>query len=110
MMNIFILGGSTLYIETVLKKVFDPDSKDPGALEITGNLGTVMKESIQLAYTYSKSFLTQYEPENEFLQKAQLHLHVPEVSLHIHLWGARWPSGRVIDYGARGREFAVLCP
>ena len=73
-------GGSTLYIETVLKKVFDREAKDPGALESTGNLGNVMKESIQLAYTYARSFLTQYEPENEFLQKAQLHLHVPEVN------------------------------
>lgn len=72
------MGGSTLYIETVLKKALDLESKDPGNLEVTGNLGTVMKESIQLAYTYAKSFLTQYRPENEFLQKAQLHLHVPE--------------------------------
>ena len=77
--NFVIPGGSTLYIETVLKKALDLESKDPGNLEVTGNLGTVMKESIQLAYTYAKSFLTQYRPENEFLQKAQLHLHVPEV-------------------------------
>ena len=60
--------------------MFDPTAKDPGALEFTGNLGTVMKESVQLAYTYARSFLIQYEPSNEFLQKAHLHLHVPEVS------------------------------
>ena len=74
-------GGSALYIETVLKKVFDAQSKDVGNLESTGNLGNVMKESIQLAYTYARSFLTKYEPSNEFLQKAHLHLHVPEVNM-----------------------------
>ncbi|KAK6178693.1 hypothetical protein SNE40_011218 [Patella caerulea] len=72
------MGGSTLFIESVLKKPYDPTSKDPGTLETTGNLGNVMKESIQLAYTYSKAFLTEAHPNNDFLQKAHLHLHVPE--------------------------------
>lgn len=39
-----------------------------------------MKESAQIAYTVAKSFLTRVDPDNTFLQKAQLHLHVPEVS------------------------------
>jgi putative NADH-flavin reductase len=47
-----IPGGATLYIETVLKKTYDPAATDPGSLETTGNLGNVMKESIQLAYTF----------------------------------------------------------
>ncbi|XP_055956422.1 lon protease homolog, mitochondrial [Patella vulgata] len=72
------MGGSTLFIESVLKKPYDSTSKDPGALETTGNLGNIMKESIQLAYTYAKAFLTEAHPSNDFLQKAHLHLHVPE--------------------------------
>ena len=77
-----VSGGSTLYIETVLKKPYDPkaSSLETGSLEMTGNLGAVMKESAQLAYTFAKSFMTQHFPENLFLQQASLHLHVPEVS------------------------------
>lgn len=74
-----ILGGATLYIETVLKRALEIGSDKDGAMEVTGNLGKVMQESIQLAYTYAKSYMTQTEPDNNFLQKAQLHLHVPEV-------------------------------
>lgn len=72
------MGGATLYIETVLKKPFDSSSSEAGSLELTGNLGAVMKESIHLAYTFAKSFLTKKDPGNDFLHKAALHLHVPE--------------------------------
>ncbi|CAG2187769.1 PIM1 [Mytilus edulis] len=72
------MGGATLYIETVLKRALEIGSDKDGAMEVTGNLGKVMQESIQLAYTYAKSYMTQTEPDNNFLQKAQLHLHVPE--------------------------------
>ncbi|XP_071118803.1 lon protease homolog, mitochondrial-like [Haliotis cracherodii] len=72
------MGGSTLYIETVNKKPILPDSTDAGSLEVTGHLGTVMKESVNLAYTYAKSYLTEHQPDNSFLQKAHVHLHVPE--------------------------------
>lgn len=74
-----LLGGSTLYIETVLKKSVDLESKDPGNLEVTGNLGNVMKESIQLAYTFAKSYLHRVDPKNMALEKGHIHLHVPEV-------------------------------
>ncbi|ESO87544.1 hypothetical protein LOTGIDRAFT_127560 [Lottia gigantea] len=73
------MGGSTLFIETVLKKPLDDgNEKEKGSLEITGNLGNVMKESAQLAYTFTKSFFTQQYPEKDYLQKASIHLHVPE--------------------------------
>lgn len=37
------MGGSALYIETVLKRAVDESSDKDGSLETTGNLGDVMK-------------------------------------------------------------------
>lgn len=76
------MGGSTLFIETTLSKPLDlsPDSKDQGTLTVTGHLGDVMKESVQIAYTYAKSYLVKHDPGNKFLQRGFIHVHVPEVS------------------------------
>jgi Lon-like ATP-dependent protease len=75
------MGGSTLFIETTLSKPLDlsPDNKEQGSMVVTGRLGEVMKESMQIAYTYAKSFLAKKDPENKFLQRASIHVHVPEV-------------------------------
>ena len=70
-----------MFIETCIKKHLDKESMDQGALELTGNLGSVMKESAQLAYTFCKSYTARNFPDNPFMQKALLHLHVPEVSI-----------------------------
>lgn len=74
------MGGSTLYIETVVPRPLEPggDKKPEGSLQLTGHLGEVMKESANIAYTFAKAFLLAQAPENDFLQKAQIHLHVPE--------------------------------
>jgi ATP-dependent Lon protease len=74
------MGGSTLYIETTLSRPLDKsvESKENGSLSITGHLGEVMKESIQIAHIFSKSFLLKLDPNNQFLQRAHMHLHVPE--------------------------------
>ncbi|CAI9717414.1 lon protease homolog, mitochondrial [Octopus vulgaris] len=72
------MGGSTLYIETCLKRPLVTKEKEQGSLEMTGHLGQVMKESITLAYTFSKSFMLEKHPEVHYLQNAHLHLHVPE--------------------------------
>lgn len=37
------MGGSALYIETVLKRPVDYATDKDGNLEVTGNLGDVMK-------------------------------------------------------------------
>lgn len=75
------MGGSTLFIETTLSRPLDlsPESKEQGSLTVTGHLGEVMKESVQIAYTYAKSFLVQNDPDNKFLQRGFIHVHVPEV-------------------------------
>lgn len=72
-------GGSTLFIETSLKRPKDTEGKD-GSLEVTGQLGDVMKESAKIAYTFARAFLMQKEPNNDFLMSSHIHLHVPEVS------------------------------
>ena len=61
------------------------DEGGVGSLQMTGRLGDVMKESAQIAYTFAKSFLADSQPENDFLQKAHLHVHVPEVCFSIKL-------------------------
>ena len=49
------MGGSTLYIESCLAKPLS-DAKDDssGTIRITGQLGDVMKESAEIAYTFAK--------------------------------------------------------
>ena len=50
------MGGSTLYIETALSRpVVDRDQeKNGGRLLSTGQLGDIMKESTEIAYTFAK--------------------------------------------------------
>lgn len=77
-------GGSTLFVETSLRRPRDRDSdsdkgdKD-GSLEVTGQLGEVMKESARIAYTFARAFLMQHDASNKFLVTSHIHLHVPEV-------------------------------
>ena len=57
-------GGSTLYIETVSR----PQVKEGegGALEVTGNLGDVMKESVKIAGTFARCFLADIDKTNDY--------------------------------------------
>lgn len=74
-------GGSTLFVETSLRRPQPSGSKEDkdGSLEVTGQLGDVMKESARIAYTYARAFLMEQDPENDFLVTSHIHLHVPEV-------------------------------
>ncbi|XP_008406402.1 lon protease homolog, mitochondrial isoform X1 [Poecilia reticulata] len=73
------LGGSTLFIETSLcRPQGGAEAKGEGTLEVTGQLGDVMKESAKIASTFARAFLMTKEPENDFLVSSHLHLHVPE--------------------------------
>lgn len=67
-----------MFIETSLRRPKDKESKE-GTLEVTGQLGDVMKESAKIAYTFARAFLMQKEPANDFLVTSHIHLHVPEV-------------------------------
>lgn len=73
------LGGSTLYIETSLKEqLSSDDAKGQPSMEVTGQLGDVMKESSHIAYTFAKGFIAREDPKNDFFKRAAIHLHVPE--------------------------------
>lgn len=67
------MGGSTLYIETSLVE----QGEGKGALNVTGQLGDVMKESAQIAHTVARTILQEKEPDNQFFANSKLHLHVP---------------------------------
>ncbi|KAL7992866.1 hypothetical protein Chor_017122 [Crotalus horridus] len=71
------MGGSTLFIETSLRRPKEKESKD-GTLEMTGQLGDVMKESAKIAYTFARAFLMEKMPTNDFLMTSHIHVHVPE--------------------------------
>eukprot|EP00037_Helgoeca_nana_P011107 m.99387 g.99387 ORF g.99387 m.99387 type:complete len:1079 (+) comp20619_c0_seq1:40-3276(+) len=71
------MGGQSLYIETVAVPPSDAEKPSAG-LAITGQLGDVMKESTQIAYTYSKGFLMKRDPNNSFFRNTSIGLHVPE--------------------------------
>ncbi|XP_017760172.1 PREDICTED: lon protease homolog, mitochondrial isoform X2 [Eufriesea mexicana] len=71
------MGGSTLFIETRVRKPFS-EKKSEGTLEVTGHLGDVMKESIYIAMTVARNFMSMENPSNTFLADSHLHLHVPE--------------------------------
>lgn len=72
------MGGSALYIETVLKRPVDLTNDKDGSIETTGNLGDVMKESVRTALTVAKGILAREQPDNKFFDKAHIHIHVPE--------------------------------
>ena len=72
------MGGSTLYIEAA--QVEQVDGK--GSLNLTGQLGDVMKESAQIAHTVARAILLAREPENPFFAKSKLHLHIPAGATH----------------------------
>lgn len=67
------MGGATLYIEAISHKSQKAD------LKLTGQLGDVMKESAQLAYTFVRSNLDDTNgPEKDYFNNRRVHLHVPE--------------------------------
>ncbi|KAJ5962830.1 ATPase AAA-type core [Penicillium viridicatum] len=70
------MGGAALYVECILENALNHNSR-PG-LEITGNLQNVMKESTHIAYSFAKSVMARQFPENQFFEKAKVHLHCPE--------------------------------
>lgn len=65
------VGGDILFIETTL-------SEGKGDLQLTGNLGTVMKESAATAYTYLQANAKKIGIEVEMFKKKNVHIHVPE--------------------------------
>lgn len=70
------MGGAALYVESILETALTSRSRP--ALERTGNMKNVMKESTLVAYAFAKSMMAQKFPKNHFFEKARVHLHCPE--------------------------------
>ncbi len=65
------VGGDILFIESAI-------SKGKGTLNMTGNLGTVMKESATIALEYIKSNAEKLDINPDVFGKYNIHIHVPE--------------------------------
>lgn len=65
------MGGATLYVEATGIK-----SKAPGFKQ-TGQLGEVMKESAQIAYSFVRSRICDLNDCADYFDNHQVHLHVP---------------------------------
>lgn len=65
------LGGATLYIEATMIKNKETEFKQ------TGQLGDVMKESAQIAYSYVRAKTSNEESMKSFFEGNSIHMHVP---------------------------------
>lgn len=65
------VGGVLMPLEA---SVFD----GKGAIETTGSLGDVMKESAKIAVSYVRSVADKYGISDEFYKEKDIHIHAPE--------------------------------
>ncbi len=64
-------GGDVLFIEAITMK-------GKGALQLTGQLGDVMRESAVAAYSYAKARARTLSIDDEVFSKTDIHVHIPE--------------------------------
>ena len=64
-------GGETMPVEVLL-------IEGKGNLQLTGQLGEVMQESAQAAFSYLKSKANQLEIDFEVFENTDIHIHIPE--------------------------------
>ncbi|MFW5710348.1 MAG: endopeptidase La [Spirochaetota bacterium] len=64
-------GGDTLLIESV---------SNPGkeGFRLTGQMGNIMQESANIAYTYVRHIAGSFDINKEYFENNQIHLHIPE--------------------------------
>ena len=65
------MGGATLYIEAAAH----PSAQ--AGFRQTGQLGNVMRESAEIAFSYVRSLMGQEAGDGNFFDKHAIHLHVP---------------------------------
>jgi len=65
------VGGSTLQIEVNVMP-------GKGNLSLTGQMGDVMKESARTALSYVRSVCPEYKVADNYFEKHDIHLHIPE--------------------------------
>lgn len=64
------MGGTTLYIEAMAV----PGKGNP---KLTGQLGDVMKESVQIAHSMVTAHCAEFGIDKSFFENSQIHVHVP---------------------------------
>ena len=64
------VGGEILFIEAT--RMYGT-----GKLQLTGQLGDVMKESAQAALSYVRTNAEKYGVAKDFLEKSDIHIHIP---------------------------------
>jgi ATP-dependent Lon protease len=65
------VGGDILFIEAL-------KTKGKGKLQLTGQLGEVMQESAQAAFSYAKSRSAELGIDESVLENFDIHIHLPE--------------------------------
>ena len=65
------VGGDTLSIEV-------NTMKGKGKLQLTGQLGDVMKESAQAGLSYIRTISSEYGIKEDFYETLDIHVHIPE--------------------------------
>jgi len=65
------VGGDILYIESSI-------AKGKGRLSVTGNLGSVMKESASIAMAYLKAHAEDFGVDYRLFDQYDVHIHFPE--------------------------------
>jgi ATP-dependent Lon protease len=68
------VGGEILFIEAT--RMYGT-----GKLQLTGQLGDVMKESAQAALSYVRTNSERYNIAKDFLEKSDIHIHIPAGSM-----------------------------
>src|SRR5438552_2406022 len=66
-----VVGGDVLFVEALRMK-------GKGNLVLTGQLGEVMRESAQAAYSYAKSRAKELQIDPEDFNTYDMHIHIPE--------------------------------
>ncbi len=64
------VGGAVLMIEAVA-------NSGNGGFKLTGQLGDVMQESANIAYSYVRLVAGRYDVDAEFFDKHHIHVHIP---------------------------------
>jgi ATP-dependent Lon protease len=82
------VGGDILFIEGAM-------SEGKGDLQLTGNLGNVMKESASTALTYLQANAKKFDIDPAIFNKRNVHIHVPEDAYFpgFHFYG---PQGEAL--------------
>ncbi|MBN2535201.1 MAG: endopeptidase La [Spirochaetales bacterium] len=64
------LGGATLIIEAVAN-----NGKE--GFKLTGQMGDIMQESANIAYTYIRQIANNFQVKREYFENHRIHLHIP---------------------------------